>query len=113
MLHLDYKTTYLNGCDYLYDVTSCMDKTIVDTSTCSVQEQNQTMRWIQVVPDTFYGRNMVCMKEQVCVNEFSGKRFGSPMCCRRIDDKYRQMEADLFNLIPVVPQIAENYIGSM
>ena len=69
------------------------------------------MRWIQVVPDTFYGRNMVCMKEQICVNEFTGKRFGSPMCCRRIDEKYQQMEAGLFNLIPVVSEIAENYQG--
>ena len=33
------------------------------------------------------------------------------MCCRRIDEKYQQMEADLFNLIPVVSQIAENYQG--
>lgn len=113
MLHLDYKTTWLNGCDYVYDVTSCMDKTLVKTSTCSVQEQNQTMMWIQVVPDTFYGRNMACMKEEVCVNEFTGKLFGSPMCCRRVNTQYREMEADLFNLIPVVSKIEEHQQGKI
>ena len=113
MLHLDHKMTWLNGCAYSYDVTSCMDKTIIDTSTCSVTEQNQTMIWIQVVPDTFYGRNMACMTKPVCVNAFSGKLFGSPMCCRRINEKYRQIESELFNLIPVTSEFAKIYQGKI
>ncbi|MGB6019120.1 MAG: hypothetical protein WBF77_05935 [Sulfurimonadaceae bacterium] len=83
IVHLDYKTTWLNGCDYIYDPQSCMDMTLVDTSTCSVQEQNRTMKWIQVVPDTYYGRNLKCMNEEVCESEFTGKSYRGKLCCRQ------------------------------
>jgi len=107
MIDLDYKTARLTGCKYTYDTTSCMDKTIVDITTCDVKEANQSIKWIQVVPDIFFGRNMACMNEDVCTNVFTKKKFGSPMCCRRVNAKYKQMEADLFNLIPVLSEVAE------
>lgn len=83
-----------------------MDKSIVDTKSCSVQEDNETMRWMQIVPDTFYGRYKACMIEKPCINVFTKEPFGSPLCCRRIDPQYRAMEADLFNLVPVVTSLA-------
>jgi len=106
-IHFDYKTTWLNGCDYIYDPASCMDIAIVDTSTCSVQEEKQSMAWIQVVPDSFYGRNKECMNEAVCVSKYTGKSYQGKRCCRQSDAEYRKMEADLFNLIPVVTAVAE------
>ncbi|WP_345975370.1 endonuclease [Sulfurimonas sp. HSL3-7] len=106
-IHFDYKKTWLNSCDYTYDLQSCMDKTMVDTSTCSVQEQNQTVKWIQVVPDSFYGRNRECMNEEVCVSKYTGKNYKGKRCCRQSDAAYRKMEADLFNFIPVVSSIAD------
>jgi len=107
MIDLDYKVAQLSGCSYTYDVTSCMDKTMVDTTTCGVKEVNQTIKWIQVVPDTFFGRNMACMNDAVCTNVFSKEKFGSPLCCRRVNAKYKMMEADLFNLIPVISEVAK------
>ncbi len=107
MVYLDDKTTLLNGCAYIYDPTTCMNRTFVDTATCSVNEQNQSMVWMQVVPDIFYGRNMACMNDNVCVSEFTGKAFKGERCCRRVNSTYRQMEAELFNLIPVVSAVAE------
>ena len=106
MVDLDYKKTFLNGCDYHYDPNSCMDKSIVDTKCCSLQEDNETMSWMQIVPDSFYGRHKACMIETPCINIFSKEAFGSPLCCRRIDTQYREMEADLFNLVPVVSSLA-------
>lgn len=106
-IHFDYKKTWLNGCDYSYDLGSCMDKTMVDTASCSVQEQNQTVKWIQVVPDSFYGRNRECMNEEVCVSKYTGKNYKGKRCCRQNDAEYRKMEADLFNFIPVVSAIAD------
>lgn len=113
MVYLDYKKTLLTGCDYIYDPTTCMDKTLVDTATCDVNEQNQSMVWIQVVPDTFYGRNMACMNENVCVSEFTGKAFKGARCCRLSSDVYKKMEAELFNLIPVVSAVAEKAKGKI
>ena len=106
MIDLDYKRARLTGCSYTYDTTSCMDKSIVDLSTCDVKETNQTIKWVQVVPDTFFGRHMACMNEPVCINVFTKVKFGSPLCCRRVNAKYKMMEADLFNLIPVVSEVA-------
>lgn len=111
MIDLDYKVTAINGCAYDYDKTSCMDKTIVDGSSCGLGDTNVTMKWMQVVPDTFYGRNRACMNEKKCVNVFTKELFGSPMCCRRIDAQYKKMEADLFNLIPVISTLAEAQKG--
>ncbi|MDA3945181.1 MAG: endonuclease [Helicobacteraceae bacterium] len=111
MIHLDYKTTLLNDCQYIYDPKSCMDITIVDTATCSVKQENQRMQWIQVVPDTFYGRTMACMNKDICVSEFTGKAYRGNLCCRQTNAEYRKMEADLFNLIPVVSAIAEQQEG--
>ncbi len=102
MIDLDYKKSAINGCAYDYDKTSCMDKTIVDAHSCGLVENNLSIKWMQIVPDTFYGRNRACMNEKKCVNIFTKALFGSPMCCRRIDTEYKKMEADLFNLIPVV-----------
>jgi len=106
-IHYDYKQTWLNGCDYIYDPASCMDVTIVDTSTCGVQEQKQRVKWIQIVPDSFYGRNRECMNEEVCVSKYTGKSYKGKRCCRQSDAVYRKMEADLFNYIPVVSAVAE------
>jgi len=106
MIDLDYKKTFLNDCDYHYDPHSCMDKSIVDTKSCNVQEDNTTMTWMQIVPDTFYGRHKACMIEKPCINIFTKEPFGSPLCCRRKDTQYREMEADLFNLVPVVTSLA-------
>lgn len=106
-IHFDYKKTWLNGCDYRYDLQSCMDKTMVDTSTCIVREKNQTMQWIQVVPASFYGRDRACMNEEVCTSKYTGKPYKGERCCRQSDAEYRKMEADLFNLIPVVSAIAD------
>ena len=111
MIDLDYKESAINGCSYDYDKTSCMDKTIVDARSCALSENNLTIKWMQVVPDTFYGRHRTCMKEKKCVNVFTKELFGSPMCCRRIDAEYQKMEADLFNLIPVVSTLAEAQKG--
>ncbi|MEE8587726.1 MAG: endonuclease, partial [Sulfurimonadaceae bacterium] len=111
MIHLDHKTTWLNECGYIYDPKTCMDKTLVDTSTCSVQEAKQTMKWMQVVPDTFYGRNMACMNEKVCVSKFTGQSYRGKLCCRQTNAEYRKMEAELFNLIPVVSAIAKKHAG--
>ncbi len=111
MIDLDYKKSAINGCIYDYDKTSCMDKTIVDVNSCDLVENNLTIKWVQVVPDTFYGRNRACMNEKKCVNIFTKELFGSPMCCRRIDTEYKKMEADLFNLIPVVSTLAEAQKG--
>lgn len=111
MINLDYKTTRLNGCSYIYDPKTCMDKTLVDTSTCSVKEKKQTMQWMQVVPDTFYGRNMACMNEKVCVSTFTGQPYKGKLCCRISNAEYRKMEAELFNLIPVVSAIAKKHEG--
>ncbi len=113
MVYLDDKTTSLNGCDYIYDPTTCMNRTFVDTATCGVKEQNQSMVWMQVVPDTFYGRNMACMNDNVCVSEFTGKTFKGARCCRLSSDVYKKMEAELFNLIPVVSAVAEKRQGKM
>jgi len=106
MIDLDYKIARLSGCSYTYDTTSCMDKTIVDMSTCDVKDENQTIKWMQVVTDTFFGRNMACMNEKICTNVFTKAKFGSPMCCRRVNTTYKKMEADLFNLIPVLSEVA-------
>lgn len=111
MIHLDYKKTWLNGCDYIYDPKTCMDKTLVDTSTCSVKEQKQTMEWMQVVPARFYGRNMACMNEKVCVSPYTGKSYRGELCCRQTNAEYRKMEAELFNLLPVVSAIAKKHEG--
>lgn len=113
MIHLDYKVTTLNHCRYDYDKTSCMDKTEVNTSSCSVKEDHQSMVWIQVVPDTFFGRKMACMIETPCINVFTKEPFGSPMCCRRINKKYKKMEADLYNLIPVVSEMKQIQKGKI
>ena len=111
MINFDYKTTRLNGCGYTYDPKTCMDKTLVDTSTCSVKEKKQTMQWMQVVPDTFYGRDMACMNEKVCVSPYTGESYRGKLCCRQTNAEYRKMEAELFNLIPVVSAISKKHEG--
>ena len=106
MIDLDYKKTQLNGCDYHYDATSCMDITIVESKSCTIEHGPESVAWVQVVPGEYFGRDFACMRKPTCSNSWEKKKFGSPICCRRVNAQYREMEADLYNLIPVVSAFA-------
>ena len=107
MVYLDYKTTVLEGCGYHYDVTSCLDKSIVETQTCALDEQNLTVVWMQVVLPSFYARGMVCFQEDGCVSPYTGNAYGGELCCRQKNSSYQKIQGDLYNYMPVVSSLVK------
>ena len=107
MVYLDYKKSGLERCDYHYDVTSCLDKTIVETAGCSLNENNLTIGWMQVVLPNFYAKDMTCFKDDGCVSPYTGNTYGGTLCCRQKNVAYQKIQGDLYNYIPVVSLLIE------
>ena len=105
MVYLDYKTTTLEGCSYHYDVTSCLDKTMVETDSCALDENNLTVAWMQVVIPTFYAQDLACFSDNGCVSQYSGNTYGGELCCRQKNSSYQKIQGDLYNYIPVVSSL--------
>ena len=105
MVHLDYKTTTLEACVYHYDVTSCLDKTIVETDSCAFNENNLTVVWMQVVLPTLYAKEMTCFQDDGCVSPYTGHAYGGELCCLQKSKRYQKIQGDLYNYIPVVSSL--------
>ena len=106
-IYFEDRRSYLKGCKYSYDINSCMDKTIVDSSSCDIEDENLSIKWVRIIPAVRYGENLKCMNEKICIN-MQGKPYKGEMCCRKTSPAYLKMEADLFNIVPVLSNI-ENF----
>jgi deoxyribonuclease-1 len=64
-----------------------------------------------VVPVSWYGAQLECWKKPICTTK-KGQPYKGRNCCRKISPLFRQMEADLHNLVPTIREVnsaRENY----
>lgn len=91
------KTFY---CDCRYDRHG-----VIQSKSCFYlfNESSRYIGWEHVVPVSWYGRQLSCW-QFTCITR-SGKSMKGRNCCRKISKKFRRMEADLHNLVPVIQAI--------
>ena len=87
----------------------------VDLASCNMQsaapiKRAHRVEWEHMMPAENFGRQFVCWREPVCSHH--GKPFKGRKCCEKSDPKFRQVEAELYNLWPavgLVNQARSNY----
>ena len=98
MVYLDDKRSYFYGCSYHYDKTKCLHVTVVDSC---VKSDATTVLFKRLIPSKVFGKNRKCMQEKICTS-MKGVAYSGERCCRKVDSFYQKMEADLFNIVPVI-----------
>lgn len=87
----------------------------VNLKSCNLKSFKKLKRakqieWEHIMPAENFGRHFKCWRENLC--ETNGIKFKGRKCCQLIDDKYREIEAELFNLWPavgIINQLRGNY----
>lgn len=78
----------------------------IDLKSCNMKEAKTKRRanrleWEHMMPVANYIKHFECGREKLCVKK-NGKRFGGRKCCEKIDKRFKQTEAELYNLWPAV-----------
>jgi len=105
-LYSDHQITFY--CDCLFD-----NKKKIDAGTCGYMarknaRRGQRVEWEHIIPAHRFGSFRSCWKEQSsyprCIKK-NGKTLSGRKCCRRVDPEFKEMEADLLNLVPAVGEL--------
>ena len=67
-------------------------------------DKNSRIQWEHIVPVRRFAHEMSCWKQPLCIDK-KGHPFKGRRCCHLINDTFQKMEADLHNLVPVLPKI--------
>lgn len=73
-------------------------------------KRSHRLEWEHMMPAEHFGKQLACWREPLC--EKNGKRFKGRKCCELIDNQFKHMEAELYNLWPsvgLINQLRSNY----
>ena len=98
------RQTFYCGCTFSQDKQ-------VDGQSCGYTPRKNAKRgkrieWEHIVPAARFGQQRVCWQQgdAACVTR-KGKSYKGRRCCAKVDPEFRQMEADLHNLVPAVGEL--------
>lgn len=98
-----HRETFLCGCRYAktgrVSPASCGYRTRAD------EELARYVKWGHVVPPHDFGGQRECWTKPLCTAE-DGHKFRGIECCQASDPQFAAMRADLFNLVPMVGELA-------
>ena len=107
-VYADNRVTLYCGCSY---VPTGRSGGRIDSSECGYEPRMNATRgsrleWEHIMPAWFFGHTRSCWTDghPECVNS-RGKPFKGRRCCARVDEKFKQVEADLHNLAPSVGEL--------
>lgn len=99
------RQTFYCGCNY-----SRAGK--IDPLSCGYEPKrpgsarSERLEWEHIVPASYIGRGRACWETGVeeCTNS-KGKRYKGRRCCEKVDTQFRQITADLNNLVPEIGEL--------
>jgi len=108
-IYSDHKLDFYCGCDYTTPKKGSGGT--INPSNCGYKPRKSAKRgarleWEHVVPAYYFGSPRACWKNgsEKCVKP-NGKKMPARDCCSTIDSTFRQIEADLHNLVPAVGEL--------
>jgi len=97
------RQTFLCGCRFSktgrVSPASCGYRTRAD------EQLARYVKWGHVVPPADFGAQRACWTQPLCTAE-DGHKFRGIECCQQSDPQFAAMRADLFNLVPMVGELA-------
>lgn len=108
-VYYDYQYSFYCGCEYSYELVDKSIKAIVNEESCGYIPRKNINRgryieWEHVVPAWAFGHIRKCWREELCINS-KGNRYKGRKCCEKIDNVFKAMEADMYNLYPAVGEL--------
>ena len=102
VIYKNNKTTFYCGCTY-------NNKKRIDLNSCNYiprknKKRAKRLEWEHVVPAYHFGNARACWREKLCTKK-NGKKYKGRRCCKKIDPIFKQMEADLHNLVPAIGEV--------
>ncbi|MCL9685829.1 endonuclease [Legionella maioricensis] len=96
------------GCSY--------KEKVVNLASCGMQQAEPKKRahrieWEHIMAAEHFGQKFECWRTALC-EDSHGKLYKGRRCCEKIDERFRHIEAELYNLWPeigVVNQARSNY----
>jgi deoxyribonuclease I len=70
----------------------------------------RTLEWAHVVPEVELGGSRPCWTAQGC-KDASGAAVSGVSCCLATDEAFARMHADLFNVVPMIQELADDRAG--
>ncbi len=80
----------------------------IQTDSCGLEsrtgsERSYLVEWEHIVPAHSFGKNRACWTSESC--ESNGHKLKGRKCCQATDPVFREIEADLHNLVPAPGEI--------
>lgn len=88
----------------------------VNLASCSMQAADSIKRahrieWEHIMAAEHFGQQFACWREPICEDN-QGKPYKGRRCCEKVDERFRHVESELYNLWPevgLVNQARSNY----
>lgn len=95
-----HRVTLYCGCTY--DKDNKVDLTSCSMDTAAPISRANRIEWEHMMPAENFGHYHRCWTENLCTDDKTGKQYKGRKCCEKIDDDFKQKEAELYNLWPAV-----------
>jgi len=106
-IYRNINTEFYCGCDFQPDEENHGRFKILNEkcglSTRTGSDRSYMVEWEHIVPAYNFGKDRECWKKEDC--EWNGKKLRGRKCCSATDPVFREMEADLHNLVPAPGEI--------
>lgn len=108
-VYYDYQYSFYCNCEFSYELVDKSIKALVNQESCGYIPRKNVNRgryieWEHVVPAWVFGHTRKCWREELCIDS-KGNRYKGRKCCEKIDDVFKAMEADMYNLYPAVGEL--------
>lgn len=103
-IHGDHRKTFFCGCVYTPEERTARGTCGYETRADDTAAKR--IAWDHVVPIRAFGSHRSCWQGATCRDEQAP--FGGVRCCREKDPQFRAMEADLYNIVPVIAELQQD-----
>jgi deoxyribonuclease-1 len=72
----------------------------------NINKRAKRLEWEHIVPAWNFGRQFSCWRngDDKCVTK-KGKTYKGRRCCKKVSPIFKEMEADMFNLVPSIGEV--------
>ena len=89
-------------CQCAYNADKKTDLASCNMQPAQVIERAHRIEWEHIMPAARFGQHRACWQQPLCNNQKKGETYKGRKCCEKIDDEFKSIEAELYNLWPAV-----------